>query len=55
MDVKLSCGLLVINERGELLIGDSTGSFHWDLAKGLFDSPMAFAPYQTRHHIGLMV
>lgn len=25
-DVKLSCGLLVLNEWGELLVGHSTGS-----------------------------
>ena len=33
----LSCGLLVINERGELLVGHSTGSTLWDLPKGLID------------------
>ena len=34
---QLSCGLLVINERGALLLGHSTGSAHWDLPKGLID------------------
>lgn len=34
----LSCGLLVIAESGELLIGHSTGNTHWDLPKGLIDA-----------------
>ncbi|HRH74718.1 MAG TPA: NUDIX domain-containing protein, partial [Zoogloea sp.] len=34
---QLSCGLLVINERAELLVGHSTGNEHWDLPKGLID------------------
>lgn len=56
MDVKLSCGLLVINERGELLIGHSTGSFHWDLPKGLLDdgeSPIDCALREAAEEFGL--
>ena len=34
---KLSCGLVVLNELGELLVGHSTGSSLWDLPKGLID------------------
>jgi len=57
MDVKLSCGLLVINERGELLIGHSTGSFHWDLPKGLLDdgeTPVACALREGYEEFGLV-
>lgn len=57
MDVKLSCGLLVINERDELLVGHSTGSFHWDLPKGLLDegeSPMACALREAHEEFGLV-
>ena len=56
MDVQLSCGLLVINERGELLIGHSTGGFHWDLPKGLLDageSPLACALREAHEEFGL--
>jgi len=56
MDVKLSCGLLVLNERDELLVGHSTGSFHWDLPKGLLDegeSPMACALREAYEEFGL--
>ena len=34
----LSCGLLIVDESGELLIGHSTGNAHWDLPKGLIDA-----------------
>ncbi len=56
MATQLSCGLLVINERGELLVGHSTGSTHWDLPKGLIDegeSPMACAMREAREEFGL--
>ena len=52
----LSCGLLVINERAELLVGHSTGSSHWDLPKGLIDpgeDPTACALRETREEFGL--
>lgn len=52
----LSCGLLVINERDELLVGHSTGSSHWDLPKGLIDageSPLACALREAREEFGL--
>lgn len=54
---QLSCGLLVINERGELLVGHSTGSRHWDLPKGLIDegeTPLACALRETREEFGLV-
>lgn len=53
---RLSCGLLVINERSELLVGHSTGSDHWDLPKGLIDSgedPMTCARREAREEFGL--
>lgn len=52
----LSCGLLVINQRGELLIGHSTGSTHWDLPKGLIEAdetPLACALREAREEFGL--
>ena len=33
----LSCGLIVFNERSEILIGHQTGKSYWDLPKGLID------------------
>ena len=53
----LSCGLLVINEQGELLVGHSTGSTHWDLPKGLIDpgeTPIACALREAREEFGLV-
>lgn len=53
---RLSCGLLVINERSELLVGHSTGSEHWDLPKGLIDpgeDPLTCALRETREEFGL--
>ena len=34
----VSCGTLVINPRGELLLGHATGTSHWDIPKGLRDA-----------------
>jgi 8-oxo-dGTP pyrophosphatase MutT (NUDIX family) len=53
---KLSCGLLVLNELGELLIGHSTGNFIWDLPKGLIDegeTPLNCALREAREEFGL--
>ena len=36
-ETTLSCGLLVLNELGELLVGHSTGNRIWDLPKGLIE------------------
>ncbi len=55
-NIQLSCGLLVINERDELLIGHSTGSRHWDLPKGLIDAgetPIACALREAQEEFGL--
>lgn len=56
-DVKLSCGLLVLNEYGECLVGHSTGSSHWDLPKGLIDegeSPLNCALREAQEEFGLV-
>ena len=37
MSKLLSCGLIVFNEKGEILIGHQTGKTYWDLPKGLID------------------
>jgi putative (di)nucleoside polyphosphate hydrolase len=53
---KLSCGLLVINERDALLVGHSSGSSHWDLPKGLIDDgedPMTCALREANEEFGL--
>ena len=53
---QLSCGLLVINERAELLVGQSTGNEHWDLPKGLIDpgeAAVACALREAQEEFGL--
>ena len=40
--MKISCGVLVLNERGQLLLGHATGARHWDIPKG--ESEAAEAP-----------
>lgn len=52
----LSCGLLIINERAELLVGHSTGNEHWDLPKGLIEpgeAPVDCALRETHEEFGL--
>ena len=56
-ETKLSCGLLVLNELGELLIGHSTGNSIWDLPKGLIDegeTPQNCALREAREEFGLL-
>lgn len=53
---QLSCGLLVVNEQGALLIGHSTGSARWDLPKGLIEPgerPIDCALREAREEFGL--
>jgi 8-oxo-dGTP pyrophosphatase MutT (NUDIX family) len=55
-ETKLSCGLLVLNEAGELLVGHSTGNFIWDLPKGLIDDgedALTCALREAREEFGL--
>lgn len=54
---QLSCGLLVLNEQGALLIGHSTGSSRWDLPKGLIEPgerPIDCALREAREEFGLV-
>ena len=37
MKIAISCGTLVINARGEILLCHVTGTNHWDIPKGLLD------------------
>jgi 8-oxo-dGTP pyrophosphatase MutT (NUDIX family) len=37
MELATSCGTLVINKRGEILLCHVTGSDHWDIPKGMQD------------------
>jgi 8-oxo-dGTP pyrophosphatase MutT (NUDIX family) len=56
-ETKLSCGLLVLNELDELLIGHSTGNYIWDLPKGLVDegeTPLNCALREAREEFGLL-
>ena len=52
----LSCGILVFNRSGEVLLGHSSGSPRWDIPKGLADrgeTPMATALRETAEETGL--
>ena len=52
----LSCGILVINPGGELLLCHVTGAWHWDIPKGGTDpgeSPLQTALRETREECGL--
>lgn len=54
--IQLSCGLLVLDEGGELLVGHSTGSSHWDLPKGLIEpgeAALDCALREAREEFGL--
>lgn len=37
LEKPVSCGTLVLNARGELLLGHATHTSHWDIPKGLRD------------------
>jgi 8-oxo-dGTP pyrophosphatase MutT (NUDIX family) len=55
-ETELSCGLLVLNEFGELLVGHSTGNTIWDLPKGLIDEgedAMGCALREAKEEFGL--
>lgn len=44
--MKLSCGVIIINENNEILMGHVTGNKHYDLPKGMIDeneSPLVCA------------
>ena len=52
----LSCGILVFQPGGELLLGHSNGSARWDIPKGIADgdeAPKATALRETAEETGL--
>ena len=52
----VSCGTLVVNQRGELLLGHATNTSHWDIPKGLQDegeSALQTAQRELREETGL--
>jgi 8-oxo-dGTP pyrophosphatase MutT (NUDIX family) len=53
---KLSCGIVVLHDGGEILLCHVTGQDHWDLPKGgraLGESPLRAALRETREETGL--
>jgi 8-oxo-dGTP pyrophosphatase MutT (NUDIX family) len=53
---RLSCGILILNARQELLLCHVTGQDHWDLPKGGAhegESPLQAALRETREETGL--
>jgi putative (di)nucleoside polyphosphate hydrolase len=53
---RLSCGILILSERAELLLCHATGTFHWDIPKGGMDpgeTPLQTAIRETREECGL--
>ena len=55
---KLSCGVVILNDAGELLLCHVTGQDHWDLPKGGADSgetPLAAALRETQEETGLVL
>jgi putative (di)nucleoside polyphosphate hydrolase len=52
----LSCGILLLNPRHELLLCHVTGAWHWDIPKGGAEpgeAPLAAALRETREECGL--
>ncbi len=52
----LSCGILVLDSRGELLLCRATGTFRWDIPKGGSEpgeSPLQTALRETAEECGL--
>jgi len=52
----LSCGILLLNPRHELLLCHVTGAWHWDIPKGGAEpgeTPLAAALRETREECGL--
>ncbi|HLL11301.1 MAG TPA: NUDIX hydrolase, partial [Rubrivivax sp.] len=52
----LSCGILVLNPKTELLLGHATGSARWDIPKGIAEEgepPLVAALRETAEETGL--
>jgi len=55
---RLSCGIVILNDRAELLLCHVTGQDHWDLPKGgahAGESPLQAALRETREETGLLI
>jgi 8-oxo-dGTP pyrophosphatase MutT (NUDIX family) len=55
---RLSCGVVLLNDRAELLLCHVTGQAHWDLPKGgptVDESPLQTALRETREETGLVL
>ncbi len=55
---RLSCGVVLLNDAGELLLCHVTGHEHWDIPKGGAhddESPMQAALRETREETGLLL
>lgn len=53
---KLSCGIVILNEQGEILMGHSTGNKFYDIPKGELDAgetPIACAIRECEEECGL--
>lgn len=56
MTKTLSCGIIVLNEEGDILLAHATGSNHWDIPKGQTDegeSPRDTALRETYEETGI--
>lgn len=54
----LSCGVLLLNERDEILLAHATQTTHWDIPKGAADpgeAPRVAAVRETREETGLLL
>jgi predicted NUDIX family NTP pyrophosphohydrolase len=54
----LSCGIVVLNDHAEILLGHVTGAPHWDIPKGCADpeeDPLAAALRETYEETGIIV
>lgn len=57
MTLPISCGTLVVNSRGELLLCHVTNTDHWDIPKGMQDdgeTPLASAMRELQEEAGIM-
>lgn len=57
MTLPVSCGTLVVNKEGDLLLCHVTGTDHWDIPKGMQDpgeSPLEAAVREMREETGLI-